>query len=285
MAPESGRDDAPFRLDRTQALLVRKGRDGDAYRLFLAVPEGEPPAAGWPVLYLLDAAGSFATGVEALRRMARRPDATGVSPMVIAGLSADTGYDVARRQRDYTSARPDAPTPGEHGMADAFLDFLEDGIKPLVARRIAVDPARQTLCGHSLAGYFVLWTLVNRPAAFGAYAAISPSVWWDKAALLEGAGRLGADAARAFVTVGEWEDELPPWQQAAPGADQVRARRKARGMVAGAREVADRLQASLGAANVTFSLLPDEDHASIISTALPRILRFASGPAQWPSRM
>jgi predicted alpha/beta superfamily hydrolase len=276
VAREALRDDAPFVLDRTQSVPVRSRRNGDVYRLFLAVPDGDPPAAGWPVLYLLDAAGSFATCVEALRRMARRPDATGVSPMVVVGLSADTGYDVGRRQRDYTSARSDAPVQGEHGMAGAFLDFLVYEIKPLVAHRIAVDPARQVLCGHSLAGYFVLWTLVNRPDAFGGYAAISPSIWWDKAALIEAAGGLGADAARAFVTVGEWEDEVPPWQQAAPGADQVRARRKARGMVAGAREIAVHLQASLGPANVTFSLLPEEDHASIISTAMPRILRFVS---------
>jgi predicted alpha/beta superfamily hydrolase len=269
---------APFALDRTQSISVRSRRTGDTYRLFLALPEGPPPPTGWPVLYLLDATGSFATCVEALRRMARRPDATGVSPMVIAGLSADTGYDVGRRQRDYTSVRPEAPVQGEHGMAGAFLDFIEEEIKPMVARQVAVDPSRQALCGHSLAGYFVLWALVHRPHAFRGYAAISPSVWWDKAALIEAADRLGEDAARAFITIGEWEDELPPWQQAAPGSEQVLARRKVRGMVVGAREVAARLQASLGSSHVHFSVLPGEDHASIISTAMPRVLRFISLP-------
>ena len=270
-------DGAPFALERTEGLLIRNRRHQDDYRVFVALPEGEPPTAGWPVLYLLDAARSFATCVETSRRMSRRPDATGVSPSVIVGLSADSGYDVARRQRDYTSARPDADLPdGEHGMAEAFLDFLEEEVKPLVARRIAVASTQQTLCGHSLAGYFVLWALVSRPGTYRNYAAISPSTWWDKAALIEGAGRLGEDAARAFVTVGEWEGELPPWQQLAPGSESVRARREARGMVAGAREVAAHLEAALGTPNVRFSLLPEEDHASIISTAMPRILRFAS---------
>jgi len=269
-------DTAAFMLDRTESFPAYCRRNGDEYRVFAAAPEGEPPADGWPVIYLLDATGSFATCVEALRRMSRRPDATGVSPAVIVGLSANTGYDVARRQRDYTTVRPDTAASGEHGMADVFLDFLESEVKPAVAGRFAVDPSRQTLCGHSLAGYFVLWALVTRPQAFRNYAAISPSIWWDKEALLAGASGLRENAARAFLTVGEWEGELPPWQRNAPGSESVRARRKARGMVEGTGEVAARLESALGAGNVGFLLLPEEDHASIISTAMPRVLRFAS---------
>lgn len=266
----------PFVLERSESLVVHDRQRGDAYRVFIARPLGEPPHGGWPVLYLLDAEGSFGTCVEASRRMGRRPDATGVSPCVIVGVSADTGYDVARRQRDYTSPRQDAEPSGDQGQAEAFLEFLESEVKPLVSGRLPVDRARQALCGHSLAGYFVLWALTARPRAFRAYAAISPSIWWDKAALLAGAKRLDEGAARVFVTVGEWEDELPPWQQAAPGSESVRARRQARRMVAGAGEVAATLASSLGASNVDFLLLPQEDHASIISTALPRVLRFAS---------
>src|SRR5690606_29048646 len=32
---------------------------GPGHRLFLAVPRGTPPAAGWPVLYLLDGNAAF----------------------------------------------------------------------------------------------------------------------------------------------------------------------------------------------------------------------------------
>lgn len=263
-------------LERTCSALLRCAAHGEDYRAYLALPEGEAPTGGWPVLYLLDATGAFGTCVEALRRMGRRPLATGVAPMAVVGLSAPDGYDVARRQRDYTTPRADSgDRPGANGGAELFLDFLERQVKPWVAGQVPVDPGRQTLCGHSLAGFFTLWVLATHPAAFRNYAAISPSVWWDRPALLEAALEPPADR-RAFIAMGEWEDELPPWQKAGPDAASVLARRQARGMVAGARAVAARLETVLGGDNARFVLLPEEDHASIVSAAMPRVLRLAS---------
>ncbi|HWK42475.1 MAG TPA: alpha/beta hydrolase-fold protein [Croceibacterium sp.] len=272
-APQENR----FVLDRTESFTMRGHATGDDYRLDLALPEGEPPAEGWPVLYLLDSTGSFGTCVEALRRMGRRPDATGVRPMAVAGISASNGYDTARRQRDYTTIPTDREVePGANGGAAIFLDFIENEVRPEVAGRLPLDTSRQTLCGHSLAGFFTLWALTARPAAFRNYAAISPSIWWDKTALMDGLARLSPRSNRVFMTVGEWEDALPPWQLASPGSDTVIARRAARRMVEGAAQVAQSLETSLGPGSVDFSILPEEDHASIISTAIPRILRFTS---------
>jgi len=269
--------ESAFVLPRTKSTIVRAATSGDEYRLDIAFPDGEQPAAGWPVLYLLDSTGSFGTCVEAVRRMGRRPDATGVSPLVVAGISSASGYDTARRQRDYTTIPEDREVDaGANGGAEAFLDFIENQIKPEVAARLPVDASRETLCGHSLAGFFALWALTERPSAFQCYAAISPSIWWDKPALLNGAAQLLAQRQRVFLTVGEWEDALPPWQLASPGSETVIARRAARRMVEGVAQVAKALEVSLGAGFVDFSVLPDEDHVSIVSTAIPRILRMAS---------
>lgn len=275
---ESVRFDAPgFVLARTEKEIVLAPANGGDYRIDLALPEGDAPAAGWPVLYLLDSTGSFGTCVEALRRMGRRPDATGVTPMAVVGISAATGYDTARRQLDYTTIPRDREVEtGANGGASAFLDFIEEQVKPHVADKLTIDARRQTLAGHSLAGFFTLWTLATRPAAFAAYAAVSPSIWWDKAELLERAAALPPAAARLLVTVGEWEDAMPPWQARAPGSEAVAARRAARRMVEGAGDVARAFETALGGASVRFSVLPEEDHASIVSAAMPRILRLAS---------
>lgn len=268
---------AEFRLSDTQSHLVPGHVPGEAYRVDLAIPAGPAPSEGWPAIYLLDASGCFATCVEALRRMSRRPDATGVGPAVVVGLSPpDGGYDVPRRQRDFTTPRPDAPDDGgATGGAPAFLDFIIQTVKPFVAARAALAPDRGTLFGHSLAGYFALWVLGHRPDAFRNYAAVSPSVWWDKAGLFAAASQLDGGDRRALVAVGAWEDTLPPWQRAAPGSAEVAARRGARGMVENARAMSDRLAAALGPERVTFTLLADEDHASIVSAAIPRALRLA----------
>lgn len=245
---------------------------GDPCRIDIAIPEGPPPVAGWPAIFLLDGAGCFATCVEAMRRMARRTDATGVSPAVVVGIShaavsgAGSNLDaISRRKRDFASG-------------EGFLDFLCDTAKPLVARQAPIDAGRLTLFGHSLGGYFVLRVLAGSPEAFRTYAAISPSIWSGRAELLEKISGLHGQHRQLLICVGEWEDALPPWQLAAPGSAEVAARRKGRQMIAHAQDMSERMAAVLGAAHVQFRLLAEEDHASILSAAIPRMLRMASRP-------
>ncbi|WP_347304250.1 alpha/beta hydrolase-fold protein [Croceibacterium sp. TMG7-5b_MA50] len=242
------------------------------YRIDLLVPEGPAPEGGWPSVWLLDGAGCFGTCVEAMRRMSRRSDATAVVPLVIVGISAADG-DRARRQRVFTSPMADRP---EAGGAEAFLRFLLEEVRPQVAARAPLDEGRTTLWGHSLAGYFTLWVLATHPRSFRNYAAISPSTWWDRPVLEAGLARAPGDR-RALVCIGEWEDALPPWQASAPDAASALARRQARQMVAGARDIAALLTGVLGEEHAQFRLLPEEDHASVLSAAVPRMLRMASG--------
>ncbi len=268
--------EAQFCLPDTRRFtLVRRGSDC-TYRIDVAIADGVPPAGGWPSIVLLDAAGCFATCVEALRRMSRRPDATGVRPAVVIGISsAGPTQDNRQRQLDLTSAHPDK---ADTGGAPGFLSFIEDQVKPLVAGIIPLDPDRQTLFGHSLAGYFTLWALANHPAAFRNYAAISPSIWWDPDGLMAALSALAVRDRNLLLCLGEWEDALPPWQRAAPGSADVIARRRSRRMLGNAQALTDRLTSLLGEDRVQFRFLPEEDHASIISAAIPRMLRLASLP-------
>lgn len=267
-------DGGQFALPGTRCFRLRHGADGCAYDIAVATPDGVAPPAGWPAIVLLDAAGCFATCVEAMQRMSRRPDATGVSPTVVIGLSlAGHPPDKLHRQRHLTTPRA---TEANSGGAAAFLAFIEQQLLPLICQSVALDRRRQTLFGHSLAGYFVLWVLANHAHSFRSYAAISPSIWWDPEGLRAAfAAPLVRDRA-LLVCVGEWEDELPPWQRALPDSADVVARRNARRMHGHARELTERLRPLLGADRVQFRVLPEEDHASILSAAIPRALRLAS---------
>lgn len=240
---------------------------GETYCAHVHVPAGVEATGGWRAMLMLDGEGCFETAVEALQRMSRRPDATGAEPLVLIGLSvAVRDPQVRPRERDF----------GARGATSDFADFIETQLLPTVASHIPLDPSALTLFGHSLGGYFALWMLAHRPHLFAAAAAISPSIWWDAEALNDALAHASLSDQRLLLCVGEWEDALPPWQDARADGDSVRQRRADRQMVRRARDLADMLAGRLGADRVQFRLLAEEDHASIVSAAIPRALRLAS---------
>lgn len=270
--------------------------NGGLYRVMVSLPTGPAPAAGFPVVYLLDANGSFGTMVETLRRGCARPEATALYPAVIVGIDHPVagGYDRARRLFDYTHGPANPPAPemgsGPVGGAQAFLDFIVSEVQPRVAGLVSVDGRRQTLMGHSLAAYFVLDTLVHRPDVFAWGVAISPSVWWNRDRLLAGLAARGPDAVplRAFLGVGQWEQELAPYQRLTPEAAAMAQRRGQRLMVDGTRDFALALAQACGQqapANpddpedaggaVSYLCFTNEDHASVLAVSITRALRFA----------
>ena len=58
-------------------------------------------------------------------------------------------------------------------------------LKPLVDRTYRSDPARTGLAGSSLGGLVSLHLGFTHPAVFTRIAALSPSVWWDRKAILK----------------------------------------------------------------------------------------------------
>lgn len=260
-----------------RALPLPAGGHGDDYTLHLSIPEGDMPATGWPLLLLLEAQMCMATAVETMQRMARRSDATGVRAMAVAGLAARDPANTQARRRDFATPGGGEGQRQANGQAPAFLDFLERTVLPQLDEAAPLDVTRRTLFGHSLAGYFTLWSLAQRPALFHRHVALSPSIWWDREALFAGIDRIAELGPQAFLAAGEWEGELPPWQAGLPGSEGALERRKSRRMAANARDLAERI-ARHPRARAEFHLYPDEDHASIVTAAMPRALRFAARP-------
>ena len=285
----SGQEDVGSRpavtLPDTQARRLRAAANGMAYRIGIWIPPGTPPPGGFPAVYLLDADALFGTFVEAIRRSSRRPDATGIGPAAVIGIAHDDGQPVSARYRDYTTppAAGQADVPDEAGGADAFLSFIADELVPGLQHELPLDASRRVLFGHSLAGYFVLHAMTTRPLAFGTYAAISPSIWWDESRLRSRLHRMSGSGARVFVAVGEREGEeregeVRPWQRRTPDLEARFQRRAARRMIANARALAGNLRKLLGDHDVAFHLFPEEDHASVLMIAVQRLLRFSLAP-------
>lgn len=146
-----------------------------------------------------------------------------IEPFILVGL----GYDPAStpqqsRSRDYTPTNPrrrpdhdpsDYSQPA-YGEAEAYRDYVETRVFPLIAKTYRADMSRATFVGHSYGGLFGAYVLVTKPAMFRNYVLGSPSFWFDRHAIFD----LEAEAARAgrtprgrvFMLTGGYETLGPP---------------------------------------------------------------------------
>lgn len=174
-----------------------------------------------PVVYITDGLYMFTMMQASIRMMQltqELPPITLVgigypSDMPITRILATRGreltptYDADQHAEDLKTGYVTESDP-KSGGADAFLEFIETQVKPLVRENYSVSDD-DTLVGHSLGGLFTLYTLLSQPELYDRYLASSPSLWWDQKYLygLEEELRLensGLDA-RVFLAVGEHE--------------------------------------------------------------------------------
>ncbi|MFK0333451.1 alpha/beta hydrolase [Rhizobium sp. NPDC090275] len=275
----------PYVLAGCEMFRQRSVVSGLDYEIFVSVPDVEPPASGFPVIYLLDGNSDFVTVSETMKRVSRRPQATGISPSIVVGIGyPDTeSYNIDRRQFDLTrhapdeAALPDASS-GACGGQDAFVAFLRTQLQPHIETIYPADPGRRMLMGHSLAGYFVLDLMSRRPELFSGYISFSPSIWWDCAGLMQAVAAMerAPSPPRLHISAGRWEQELAPWQDLESLTDRYHQVREARRMIDNAREFADAIRPVIGEKAVKFEVGADEDHSTIVTVMLCRALRFVA---------
>jgi predicted alpha/beta superfamily hydrolase len=91
------------------------------------------------------------------------------------------GIENTERRRDLTGPTDSARDRGiapHVGGSQAFRDFIRKELLPEVARRYRTT-GETAIAGESLAGLFVVETLVLEPDLFDTYIAIDPSLWWN----------------------------------------------------------------------------------------------------------
>ncbi len=266
------------RLDTAPAVTLPATRQldmafaGRLRRVFVAVPEGPPPAEGHAVLWVLDGNALFPLLAALLRQRAARPDDVREPLPVIVGLGlpGDATYDLAARAQDYT-------LPDGGGQGDRLLDALASQLRPWLADQMPLHRSRHSLFGHSFGGLLTLYALFTRPGLFEHHVAASPSIWWgDRAVLRHRDAWLRrpfeqqpqADQ-RLLVTAGSLEEGV-----AHPNAERVR-RQQARRQIGAARELVDSLAGARGL-QADFRLLEGEDHGSVVLSSARLALASAS---------
>lgn len=104
-----------------------------------------------------------------------------IRPVIVVGI-ANT-----ERRRDMTGpttvASDSAIAPRVGGSA-AFRRFIAEELIPTIDERYRITGERHII-GESLAGLFIVETLVEQPDLFTGYVALDPSLWWNRGALVE----------------------------------------------------------------------------------------------------
>lgn len=265
---------APVTLPEARQLDLRSS-NGNAYRIFISVPNLAPPPEGHPVLYVLDGNAAFPVAAFLARSAASRSEITGHAPPIVVGIGypGPKDFDVAARRRDYTVGEGPREDRESEGGADRFLDFIETEIKPLIEAQHPVNRNRQALFGHSFGGLLVVHALFTRPTAFTTYLASSPSLWWKEQLVLEKLPGLlqSGIRPRVQISVGALEDDPPKGNYPAD----LRALIAQRLMLPPARQLAAQLAQSPGwEGKVSYHELPGEHHGPAWLPAMSRGIPF-----------
>lgn len=174
----------------------------------------------------------------------------GMRPFIVVGI------ENTQRRRDLTgpTGRPRGPRdrPGRRRVRP-LPAVHPRGTQAGGPHRYDIT-AESAILGESLAGLFVVETLLLEPDLFDAYIAVDPSLWWDNTALVTGASRAGEQHGR--------QAPLPGQQRrgGARGPD-----RPARGRV-------------LASPDCRHAPMPEESHATIFHPAALRGLRGVLAP-------
>lgn len=253
-APEPGTAQ-PILLGESITLAAPSLGDSRTVNIYLPPAYAAEPERRFPVLYLIDG------GVD--QDLIHVVGTTQLN--AIWGRSADVivvGLATKDRRRELTGPTADPellaryPTAGDSAK---FRAFIREVVKPFVEQNYRTD-GRSGVIGESLAGLFIIETWLREPDLFGSYAAISPSLWWDKEALTLGAssliGRGQAGHPLLLATANEGADLQVP---------------------------VDRLVTALGKAkDWCYAPQPALTHATIYHAVSPMALQFLFPPAAAP---
>ena len=132
-----------------------------------------------PVLYMPD--GGIAEDFIHVAGLVQISVANGtMRPVILVGI------ENTERRRDLTgpteSAEDRRIAPRVGGSA-AFRAFIRNELMPAVKKRYRTA-AEAAIVGESLAGLFVVETLLREPELFDTYIAFDPSLWWNNERLL-----------------------------------------------------------------------------------------------------
>lgn len=273
----------------SEVLFVKAGDIDQVYRITVTLPIskliGEAPPHGTLVLDG-DIMSTLAPGVVNLLSMTKV-----IPPQVVVTV----GYPLDSatvwnnlRVRDLTpvsykqwskfqSRQTNSKCP-DGGGAQKFLAFLNEELKIFIEAEYGVDPAEWTLTGASFGGLFSTFALISDISRFSRYNIINPSYWFRAPFMQnlsnEFAAQLDPVKASVMFSVGALEtSELVAPHMSHLSVNEIALFGGVPDMMLDMMEIAAIMRKRAGL-RVSAVPIPDEDHYSVLGSALTRGLRW-----------
>ena len=177
------------------------------------------------------------------------------------------GIENTQRRRDLTgptTSAEDRKIAPRVGGSAAFRQFLRTELMPAVQQRYRTTP-ETAIVGESLAGLFVVETLLLEPDLFDTYLAFDPSLWWNNGQLAAQAGQLARTHLRSPKT--------------------LYLATSSQGALAATRQLSlDLAQQTAPAVTCQYEPMPQETHQTIYHPAALRAFRLVFKPHPVPAR-
>lgn len=159
---------------------LRSGHLDSERTVNVRLPAGyaEEPERRYPVMYLLD--GGAEQDFPHIAGLAQHAEISGTFERFIV-----VGIESVRRPWEFAFPSQDERLDDflkPNGGSASMRAFIRDELRPFVESRFRTS-GEDLLIGESLAGLFVVETLLRAPDLFDTYIAVSPSLWWNREAL------------------------------------------------------------------------------------------------------
>ena len=259
----TGEDSATFKpfvlgvIDEIPSAILSEKRILNIY-----LPEGynKNDTIKYPVVYLLDgSADEDFIHIVGLYQFNSFPWINRVPKSIVVGIAT------VDRRRDFTyptTIEKDKVKYPTTGKSAKFISFLEKELQPFIEKKYKTNSTK-TIIGQSLGGLLAAEILLSKPLLFNKYIIVSPSLWWDNGSLLKKTTDilLPGFTQKTDVYIGVGKEGLVP-------GDNPRM------MEVDANLLAEKIKASKSKnVKVFFDYLPQEDHATILHSAVFNALR------------
>ncbi len=252
-APDAHADVTPLVVGETFTIDSPTLGETRTINVYLPAPYTADSTARLPVLYMPD--GGIGEDFLHVAGLVQVSVGNGtMRPFILVGIE-----NTARR-RDLTgptTVEEDRKVAPVVGGSTAFREFIRTELMPAVRSRYRTTD-ETAIVGESLAGLFIVETLLLEPEMFDTYIAFDPSLWWNSGALVARATSRMDRLTGKRVYLAASRDDVDSLTQ-----------RLAEIMTAGA--PAD--------ATWHYEPMPEERHATIYHPAALQAFRWAFKPA------
>jgi predicted alpha/beta superfamily hydrolase len=188
---------APLAIGETFTIASSVLRETRRINVYVPAGHAASPTTRLPVLYMPD--GGLQEDFLHVAGLLQVSIGNGtMRPFLLVGI------ENTERRRDMTGptdVAEDRKIAPRVGGSAAFRTFIRTELMPRIRARYRTS-GETAVVGESLAGLFVVETLLREPELFDSYLAFDPSLWWNRRQLVtEAADRLRARSATQRKTL------------------------------------------------------------------------------------